>query len=259
VKRTYLITASTGIGAETARMLAKAGHNIFVVSRTEANCAEFAAELRSLGAQADHLAGDVADPQTAPRAVAACVKRFGRIDGLFNVAGISGRKFGDGPVHEYTEDGWATVMTTNATSQYRMCREAVRVMLKQEPLENGQRGVILNMASILGLHPEPTTFGTHAYAASKGAIIALSRSMAASYALDKIRVNVVAPGLVRTPMSARASKDEAIVAFMKRKQPLVEDVIAVEDAAAPCHFLLTDASRAITGEVLEVDAGWNLV
>lgn len=257
--RTFLITASTGIGAETARMLAKDGYNLFIVSRTEANCAEFAAELRAMGAQAAHLAGDVADAATAKLVVDACVKRFGRIDGLFNVAGISGRRFGDGPVHECTEEGWAVVLNTNATSQYRMCREVVRVMLAQEPAENGQRGVILNMASILGVHPEPTTFGTHAYAASKGAIIAMSRSMASSYALDKIRVNVVAPGLVRTPMSARASQDEAIVAFMKRKQPLVGDVIAVEDAAAPCYFLLTDASRAITGKVLEVDAGWPLV
>lgn len=257
--RTYLITASTGIGAETARMLAKGGHQFFIVSRTEAHCAAFAAQLRDLGAQAEHFAGDVADPQTAPKAVAACVARFGRLDGLFNVAGISGRKFGDGPIHECTDQGWETVMTANATSQYRFCREAVRVMQAQSPLENGQRGVILNMASILGIHPEPTHFRTIAYAASKGAIIAMSRTMAAALAAEKIRVNVVAPGLVRTPMSARASEDEVITAFMKKKQPLIGDVIDVQDAASACHFLLTDASRAITGEVLEVDAGWNLV
>ena len=132
------------------------------------------------------------------------------------------------------------------------------MMLNQEAAENGQRGVILNMASILGIDPEPKHFDTVAYAASKGAIIAMSRSMAASYVHNKIRVNVVAPALVQTPMSARASEDQNIRAFMKTKQPLVENVIPVEDAASACVYLLTDASRAITGIVLPVDAGWQL-
>jgi NAD(P)-dependent dehydrogenase (short-subunit alcohol dehydrogenase family) len=133
------------------------------------------------------------------------------------------------------------------------------VMLAQPPGGNGQRGVILNMASILGIHPEPKHFDTVAYAASKGAIIAFSRTMAASYAQARIRVNVIAPALVRTPMSARASEDPAILDFMKSKQPLVEDVIDAEDVASACVYLLTDASRAVTGQVLTVDAGWQLV
>ena len=108
------------------------------------------------------------------------VSEFGRLDGVFNVAGISGRRYGDGPVHECTEEGWAITLNANATTQYRVCREAVRVMLTQPHGHNGQRGVILNMASVLGLYPEPKYFDTVAYAASKGAIIALSRTMAAS-------------------------------------------------------------------------------
>jgi NAD(P)-dependent dehydrogenase (short-subunit alcohol dehydrogenase family) len=196
------------------------------------------------------------DASFAPLLVAAAVSRFGRLDGVFNVAGISGRRYGDGPVHQCTEEGWAITLNTNATTQYRVCREAVRVMLAQPHGDNGQRGAILNMASILGIHPEPKHFDTVAYAASKGAIIALSRTMAASYAKEKIRVNVVAPALVRTPMSARASEDQVIREFMKTKQPLMEDVIAVEDVASACVYLLTDASRAVTGEVLTLAAGW---
>jgi NAD(P)-dependent dehydrogenase (short-subunit alcohol dehydrogenase family) len=115
------------------------------------------------------------------------------------------------------------------------------------------------MASILGLHPEPRHFDTVAYAASKGAIISMSRSMAASYAGHKIRVNAVAPALVRTPMSERASQDHVIRDFMKLKQPLTEDVIPVEDVASACLYLLTDASCAITGQVLSIDAGWSIV
>jgi NAD(P)-dependent dehydrogenase (short-subunit alcohol dehydrogenase family) len=234
------------------------GVQVFVAARTETKCQTLVQELRSFGAAADYMAGDLTDVSFAPRLVASVVSRFGRLDSVFNVAGISGRRYGDGPVHQCTEEGWAITLNTNVTTQYRVCREAVRVMLAQPPGDNGQRGVILNMASILGIHPEPKHFDTVAYAASKGAIIAFSRTMAASYALAKIRVNVVAPGLVRTPMSARASEDHAVMEFMKSKQPLVEDVIAVEDVASVCVYLLTDASRAVTGEVLMVDSGWQL-
>jgi len=200
--RTYLITASTGIGAETARQLARLGHRLFIVSRTEENVRTLVAELQKLGAETGWHAGDLANPKVGPAAVAKCVKKFGRLDGLYNVAGISARKFGDGPLHECTEEGWHAVMEINVASQYRMCREALRVMLTQKPhSENGQRGVILNMASILGLHPEPKHFSAIAYAAGKGAIISMTRTAAAYYAKNKIRMNVIAPALVRTPMS----------------------------------------------------------
>ena len=123
---------------------------------------------------------------------------------------------------------------------------------------NGERGVILNMSSILGVDVDRRHFATVAYAASKGAIIAMSRSMAASYAPDGIRVNVVAPGLVRTPMSARACEDPAVLEYMQVRQPLLRDVIPVADVAATCVYLLTDASRAMTGQVIRVDAGWSV-
>lgn len=257
--RIYLVTASTGIGAETARQLARQGHHLFILSKNAGNVKALVRELSGLGAEIAWHAGDLANPEVAQTAVDMCVNKFGRLDGLYNVAGISARKFGDGPLHECTEEGWRTVMEINVASQYRMCRQALRVMLAQKPLpENGQRGVILNMASILGLHPEPQYFSAIGYAAGKGAIISMTRSAAAYYAKDKIRLNVIAPALVRTPMSARASEDRAILEFITRKQPLMGGVIPVEDAASASVFLLTDASRSITGEVLEVGAGWNL-
>lgn len=259
--RNYLITAASGIGAATARMLAAANPKsiqLFLVAREEQDCSELALELRSLGVLVEYRAGDLTDPEFAPLVVADCASSFGRIDALFNVAGISGRRFGDGPIHDCTEAGWSMTWNSNVTTQYRMCREVVRLMLSQSLGANGQRGVILNMASILGINPEPKHFDTVAYATSKGAIIAMSRSIAASCSKNKIRVNAVAPGLVRTPMSARASENPEIVNFMKTKQPLVEGMISVEDVAAACVYLLTDSSRAVTGQVLVVDAGWNL-
>src|SRR5215469_1615249 len=139
--RTYIITGSTGIGAETARQLAHLGHRTFIVSRTKENVRALSAELEKFSVDFGSYTGDLTDPKVGPEAVAKCVKQFGRLDGLYNVAGISARKFGDGPLHECTEEGWHAVMETNVASQYRMCREALRVMLAQKPHpENGQRG-----------------------------------------------------------------------------------------------------------------------
>ena len=112
------------------------------------------------------------------------------------------------------------------------------------------------MASVLGYAPQAQHFATHAYATSKGAILGMSRSMAAYYAPHKIRVNVIAPALIRTPMSARAQGDAAILKLMKTKQPLVEDLIDAKDVARTAIFLLSDDARCVTGDTLSVDAGW---
>ena len=255
---TCLITGSTGIGAATARVLAAKGWQIFICSRTRENCVQLAEELGALGAAAGYFAADLSQPESASEMVRACVESFGRLDALYNVAGISGRKFGDGPPLECTDQGWDTVLGTNAGSQFRMCREALAQMLRQEPDARGDRGVVLNMSSILGNDPLPSLFNATAYASSKGAIQAMTRHLAATFAKDRIRVNAIAPGLVATRMSARASEDAAIVARMREKQPLTDGLIPVEDVAEASAFLLSPHSRAITGQVLMVDGGWNV-
>ena len=260
--RTYLITGASGIGAETAKLLAEDAATreirLFLVALDEVSCESLASDLKSSGAKVAYVAGDLTTPSVAVEAVASCMNHFGRIDGLFNVAGGSGRRFGDGPIHECTEEGWSRTIEENATTSYRMCREVINVMLRQPLSEIGERGVILNMSSILAIYPEPAHFDTVAYAASKGAILTMSRSMAASYANSKIRVNVVAPSLVSTAMSARASRDPLISEFIERKQPLLGGMIPASDVASVCKFLLTDASRAMTGQIVEVDAGWSI-
>lgn len=254
----YFITGSTGIGAATARLAAASGVQVFVVSRTPEHCRELASEITAAGGLCGFAAAELTDADAVQRAVAQCLEQFGRIDALFNVAGISGRRFGDGPLHECTEAGWDITLDTNLKSMFLVCRAVIGHMLEQPIGENGLRGAILNMASMLGLAPEPRFFATHAYAASKGAIIALSRSMASYYAPHKIRVNVIAPSLIRTPMSRRAQDNPQIVEFMKSKQPLVEDLIEADDVARAALFLLGDGARVITGDVLKVDAGWGV-
>jgi NAD(P)-dependent dehydrogenase (short-subunit alcohol dehydrogenase family) len=245
--KSILITGSTGIAEATALRAAAAGARVFIVSRTPEN-----AEALGKKTGGRYFAADLVAPGAAEKAVAAC----GPIDALFNVAGISGRKYGDGPLHECTEEGWDTTLDANVKSMFLVCRAALNRMLQQPVAANGLRGTILNMASVLGFAPQAGHFATHAYAASKGAILAMSKSMAAYYAPKKIRVNVIAPALIRTPMSARAQNDPAILALMKTKQPLAEDLIEADDVARAALFLLGDDSRMITADALTVDAGW---
>lgn len=251
--KVLLITGSTGIAAATADLAAQAGARIFITSRTPEHADELAEKTGGA-----FLAADLVRSDSAPRVVEACVAAFGRLDALFNVAGISGRRFGDGPLHECTEEGWDATLDANVKSMFLMCKAALGQMMKQPVAPNGLRGTILNMASVLGLSPQAQHFATHAYAASKGAILGMSKSMAAYYACHRIRVNVIAPALVRTPMSARAQGDPAILELMKTKQPLAEDLIDAADVARAALFLLGDDSRMITADILTVDAGWSV-
>jgi NAD(P)-dependent dehydrogenase (short-subunit alcohol dehydrogenase family) len=251
--RVCLITGSTGIGAATARLAAREGASVFVVSRDEESCRALAEEIGCGYHVADLTrSGEVAE------AVETLLASHGRIDALFNVAGVSGRKFGDGPVHECSEEGWDFTMETNARSVFLMCRAAVRPMLEQPVGENGLRGTILNMASVLAFSPEPKFFATHAYAASKSAVIGLTRAMAAYYAPSRIRVNAIAPALTRTPMSRRAQQNHELLEFIKTKQPLSEDLIEADDVARAAVFLLSDDARNVTGEIMSIDAGWRM-
>jgi NAD(P)-dependent dehydrogenase (short-subunit alcohol dehydrogenase family) len=256
--RAILVAGSTGIAAAGARRFAAEGARVFVTSRTAGNCAALARELEAGGAEAGSLPADLADEAQAEAAVAAAAERFGRIDGLFAVAGGSGRRFGDGPAHSLTREAWDATLALNATTQALVAAAVLRRMLAQDPDANGQRGSLVLVGSVLAAHPVPGLFATHAYAAAKGAVVALGTTMAAYYAPHGIRVNIVAPALVATPMAARAAEDPATVAFAARKQPLVGGFLAPEDVAAAAAYLLAPEARAVTGQVLLVDGGWSV-
>jgi len=252
-EKVLIITGATGIGAVTARMARSEGARVLLAGRDEVSCFELAAEIG-----AECWIGDLLERNAAESILAHCLSRFGRVDGLFNVAGLSGRRFGDGPVHECGDEGWEVTVANNLTATFRMCRAVVGRMLEQEPSPGGARGSILNMASVLADSPEPRHFATHAYAAGKGGIIALSRSMAAYYAPHKIRVNVISPGLVLTPTSEPSQASKGLREFLLRKQPLTEGMIEAADVARTALFLLSDDARAITAETVRVDAGWSV-
>jgi NAD(P)-dependent dehydrogenase (short-subunit alcohol dehydrogenase family) len=114
------------------------------------------------------------------------------------------------------------------------------------------------MGSVLTESPEPRHFDTHAYTAAKGGVVAMSRAMAAYYAPHQIRVNVLAPGFVRTPASAATQSKTEIGEFIRKKQPLAGGLVEADDAARAAIFLLGSDSRTITGEVISVDGGWSV-
>ena len=246
-EKVVIVTGASGIGAATARLAAAEGARVFLAGMDADECRALAAEVGG-----GWYACDLRTTGCAELVVMRCLERFERVDALFNVAGASGRRFGDGPVHECTSDGWDYTIEANLRPAFLVSRAALPHML-----ECGG-GAILNMASVLAFSPEPGHFATHAYAAAKGAILALTRSMAAHYAGSGIRVNALAPALVRTPMSRRAQEDDKLLAYMEKKQPLAGGLIEADDVARAAVFLMSAEARMITGQVLAIDAGWSV-
>ncbi|HYI23867.1 MAG TPA: SDR family oxidoreductase, partial [Thermomicrobiales bacterium] len=184
-------------------------------------------------------------------AVARSADRWGQLDIMFNGAGISGSRFGDGPVADCGLDGWDNVIQANLTSMFYCCRFGVRAML-------GRGGSIVNLSSVLGMVGGDEHFRSHAYAASKGGIISLTRAIASYYAPEGIRANVLAPGLIRTAMSQRAQDDPAIQEDLARLQPLTGAMGDPGDVAGAAVFLASSESSFITGAVLPIDGGWTV-
>jgi NAD(P)-dependent dehydrogenase (short-subunit alcohol dehydrogenase family) len=248
-----LLTGSTGIADAAGRALAAEGGAVYVVSKTAGHAQALAEAIGAAGGRSAWLAADLTVEADVDAAVADCIGRLGRLDCVYNVAGISARRFGDGALHEMTLAGWQAALEVNATSTFLMSRAAVRQMLAQ-----ATGGAILNMSSALSRSPEPQYFATAGYAASKGAIEAFSRSVAAYYAPQRIRVNVIAPGLVATPMSERAQSDPEIQHFVVRRQSLARGILQPDDLVGTALYLLSDDARMVSGQVVSVDAGWSL-
>ncbi|MSQ96378.1 MAG: SDR family oxidoreductase [Gemmataceae bacterium] len=243
-KRCLIVGGTSGIGMATARPFLQEGARL-VIAGLDRGC------VQQLPSDLLFRACDVTSATQVETLFADTVQHLGGLDVLYHVAGTSGRKDGDGPLHECTDAGWQATIDVNLKSTFLTNRAAVRQFLKQ-----GVGGTILNMSSVLAMSPSPHYFDTIAYAASKGGIIAMSRQAAARYAADRIRVNVLAPGLIDTPMASRAINDPAIREFLQSKQPLGPGPGKPDDCADAAVFLCSDEARFITGIVLPIDGGW---
>ena len=247
--RGIAVSGSSGMAADAARRFAAEGASVVVIARDRAECE---------GLGMPYELADLTDEAATERAFAGLGTRLPRLDALYAVAGGSGRRVGDGPVHETSLAGWAATIDLNLTPAFLATREALRIMLAQQPDATGSRGSIVVMSSVLGFDPAPSLFATHAYAAAKAAALGMMRTTAAYYAPHGIRVNAIAASLVRTPMSQRAAADPASVAFASAKQPLTGGFLDPSDVTEVALQLCGAGSRAVTGQVITVDGGWTV-
>jgi NAD(P)-dependent dehydrogenase (short-subunit alcohol dehydrogenase family) len=243
-----LVTGASGIGAAAATRLRAEGARVFVADKDPERIDALCEALPGVRG----AAGDLADEGVARLVVERALAALGGLDVLVNVAGLSGRRLGDGPVHRASAAGWDAVLWNNLRSTFLVCRFGIEPLLRQG------RGAIVNTGSVLAYAPAAQHFATHAYAASKGAIHALTRSMAASYAARGVRVNAVAPGLIATPMSERAQAEAEVLAYVAERQPLTGAPGAPDDVAGAILYLVSDEASFVTGTVLEVAGGWSV-
>lgn len=248
-KNIVIIGGTSGIGLAAAQEFKSRGANVVVAGKQGSSAEVLRFFPRNL-----IIEGDATSPSFSTDSISTCVKEFGKLDGLYHVAGGSGRSLGDGPLHELTLEGWHKTFELNLTSLMLSNQAAVKQFLPQ-----GSGGAILNISSVLAYSPSPNYFSTHAYAAAKSAVIGFSKSIASYYASKNIRVNVIAPALVDSPMATRAVSNEPIQSFIKTKQPLDGGRVSNPDdlTGLACYFM-SDASKFTTGQVVAVDGGWSI-
>lgn len=242
-----LITGGTsGIGEATARLFAVEGARVSFTGRRRELGEQIAAEIKASGGEALFVPGDVTDAAHCEQAVTATLAAFGRIDILFNNAGIVPH----GTIEETDEETWDRAFAVNVKGVYWMTRLALPIMRSQGG------GVIVNNASDWGIVGGP---GHTAYSATKGAVVLMTKSVALDYARENIRVNAICPGdtLVerwRTEHRDRASSFEDELKAMGEALPLGR-VGAVDEIARAVLFLASDDSSFMTGATLIVDGG----
>lgn len=243
--RTAVVTGGgRGLGEYMARAFADAGANVVVCSRKAEACAAVAEQINAVGGRAMAIGCDVAEEAEVERVVDAAWSEFGGIDVLVNNSGSSW----GAPPEEMPLEKLDRVMAVNVRGTFLMCRSVARRLIS-----SGRQGSIINIASITALQGgRPGILQASGYAASKGAVVALSRDLAGSWAGYGIRVNCIAPGWFPTKMSR---------GVLDRAGERILDTIPLgrfgkpEDIQGAALFLASDASAFITGQTIVVDGG----
>lgn len=239
-KIAFVTGGSRGIGLAVCRELAVAGARVAVVARGEAGAVDAASSLAGTGHLG--LACDVADGDAVRAAVARVVEEMGQIDILVNNAGITR----DNLLLRMTDEEWDAVMDANLKGAFQTTRAVTRGMMRRRD------GAIINMSSIVGIIGNP---GQANYAASKAGLIGFTKSVARELASRGVRCNAIAPGFIRTDMTAGLPEDT--ISAMRDRIPL-GDLGNPEDVAGVVRFLAGPTARYITGQVIAVDGGMTM-
>jgi NAD(P)-dependent dehydrogenase (short-subunit alcohol dehydrogenase family) len=244
---TCLITgAGSGIGRASAILFASEGASVAAADIDLEAAAETVRRIEADGGTAAAFRVDVTDPADTEALVAGVVARFGGIDVLFNNAGIAGV----GVLHETSVELWDRVMAVNVRGVFLVAKAVLPVMIA------AGRGSIINMSSTIA---EIGLANRASYAASKGAVLSLTRQMQADYAVNGIRVNALLPGTIHTPFVdrylAESYADPVAGLETLKKRQLTGDLGRPEDVAAAALFLASDESRFVLGSGMFVDGG----
>ncbi|HUX06394.1 MAG TPA: 3-oxoacyl-ACP reductase family protein [Acidobacteriota bacterium] len=233
---------SRGIGAAAARMFAEAGADVAIsYLRNKAAAGAVVSDVERLGRRALAVAGDLSKEADAAALIDAVEKEFGRLDILVNNHGI----WNDGPLETMSLETWDEMIEINLRAVFLVTQRAVPL------IKRGGGGRIVLVSSTAGQRGE--AFHSH-YAASKGAIISLTKSWGPELAADNITVNCVAPGWVDTDMCTEVFSDTDYKEEVRRTIPIGR-IPPPEDIAGPIVFLASDLARHITGEILNVNGG----
>jgi NAD(P)-dependent dehydrogenase (short-subunit alcohol dehydrogenase family) len=246
-KKIVLITgAASGIGKSTASLFAKEGAHVIVNDLDGAKGEETVEEIRQTGGKAEFIQADVTDPISVKSMVDHMIARNGRIDVLFNNAGISGV----GMLHEIEPETWDRIMNINIKGVFLTSKYVVPHMME------ARSGSIINMSSCIA---EIGLARRASYAATKGAVLAMTKSMQVDYAPFNIRVNALLPGTIMTPFvenylrTSYDDPDEAIASLKSRQ--LSNELGRPEDVAYAALFLASDESRFMMGAPFYIDGG----
>lgn len=245
-KVAFITGAGSGIGRATAKLYAQEGARVAVADLNQEGAAAVVAEIREAGGEAHPIAVDVTNAVQVEGAVAQAIERFGQIDILFNNAGIGCV----GRLHEIEENLWDTVMAVNIKGVYLVSKYAVPHMMDRKS------GVVINMSSCIATTGLALRAG---YAASKGAVYSMTKSMQVDYAPYGIRVNALMPGTIYTPFvenylkNSYADREAALESIRKRQ--LSGDLGTPEDVAHAALYLASDEAKFVYGAGLVIDGG----
>jgi NAD(P)-dependent dehydrogenase (short-subunit alcohol dehydrogenase family) len=241
-KVAVVLGGTSGIGQAIGRGYARAGATVISSSRGQDRVDVEARELERLGSKTLRIPSDVQDRASLERLCDETVLAFGQVDILVVTSGVLQKT----PSADFPEQDWTRIIDINLNGTFRANQIFGRQMIKQ------QRGAIINTGSLTSFvaFPEVT-----AYAASKGAVVMLTRSLACEWAKHNVRVNAIAPGVVRTPLNSKVLEIPERLAGITARTPMGR-VGQVEELVGAAIFLASDAASFVTGETIAVDGGF---